>query len=746
MSCDNVPTTAEIEQAKKDVTDFNTFMTSTSDTFADSKNVSRLTLQGATNKFGFGIADFTFAEGGTLLDRNLLVSNDPVDGFLYRYVSTGTFPITVTAGTNPVGDPDWEAFTATSAEFISNANGGSVQDFIDSTDVLNGKILSTTAYVESYKTPTNSDTDAIDAAMSASKHVIFAPRKYTYTKELVTAGHTLEGAVSETFSGTGTIIEFDIPSTPSSGFAFRNILNKSYFRNIKFIQKDWSIPLNGFKPERLVDTENVDFSYFNGHGCVLVSTDSLGQMCYSSSLKNLTCDYNAKHGIVLGGAANAVVIDNPKCRWNGSPSYGVAPTAAGLYDGLYSGGKNSEYPGNPGTFNDPQGVVLIGGDYSYNSRTGLNLDRFFEGVVVGGYSEVNLYKDLVVKEMYGSNIVNFMSQGAPLIEVPETDSLSVITLLSYPNKISVRGADYGDGNNTSLIPYSGRINGLKFSGSDGTIFIGGNAKGGIQARRAGGAASIQVELDRVGVTSRSAAFGAGAIAGYAAPEDQFTVVSNSAENVVMAQFLSGSQATRFFRASGSDPSSAATAMSIQASSITGRSINAGGTVNTSGADYAEYMIKSDSCGEIKKGDICGVDEKGKLTDKFDDAVSFVIKSTNPSFVGGDSWFNEQPPEAPIDDKGSYDFSCHEYIASMADYNKRMDIAHQRVDRIAFCGQVPCNVFEAKVGDYIIPTRSQYGSIEGAAISSPDFEQYKKSIAKVWAIGEDGKAWVVIKTV
>lgn len=131
MSCDNVPTTAEIAQAKKDVNDFNTFMTSDADTFVDRNGVSRLTLQGAINKFGFGIADFTFTEGGTLLDRKLLVSNDPVDGFLYRYVGTGTFPITIIAGTNPDGNPDWEAFTATAAEFISNTNGGSVQDFID---------------------------------------------------------------------------------------------------------------------------------------------------------------------------------------------------------------------------------------------------------------------------------------------------------------------------------------------------------------------------------------------------------------------------------------------------------------------------------------------------------------------------------------------------------------------------------------------------------------------------------------
>lgn len=173
MSCDNVPTTAEIEQAKKDVNDFNTFMTSTSNTFVDSRGILRLTLQGAIDEFGFGITPFTFTEGGTLLDRKLLVSNDPVDGFLYRYVGTGVFPIIVTAGTNPVGDPNWEAFTATSAEFISNANGGSVQDFIDQTEsninLVQNDIVITNTNVSS-NTSRISDLEADDPLGKLSLH------------------------------------------------------------------------------------------------------------------------------------------------------------------------------------------------------------------------------------------------------------------------------------------------------------------------------------------------------------------------------------------------------------------------------------------------------------------------------------------------------------------------------------------------------------------------------------------------
>lgn len=80
-----------------------------------------------------------------------------------------------------------------------------------------------------------------------------------------------------------------------------------------------------------------------------------------------------------------------------------------------------------------------------------------------------------------------------------------------------------------------------------------------------------------------------------------------------------------------------------------RSINASGTINASGADYAEYEKKSPTCGIIEKGDICGFDINGELTDKFNEAISFCIKSTKPSYVGGDAWAveGEQIREKPV---------------------------------------------------------------------------------------------------
>lgn len=89
-----------------------------------------LSLSQAIDKFGFGVAPFTFTNGGTLESKNLLVSNDPVDSFLYKYVGSGSFPLTVTAGTNPTVGIDWQPFAATDHNLLSNRNAAGAHDEI----------------------------------------------------------------------------------------------------------------------------------------------------------------------------------------------------------------------------------------------------------------------------------------------------------------------------------------------------------------------------------------------------------------------------------------------------------------------------------------------------------------------------------------------------------------------------------------------------------------------------------------
>jgi hypothetical protein len=177
-------------------------------------------------------------------------------------------------------------------------------------------------------------------------------------------------------------------------------------------------------------------------------------------------------------------------------------------------------------------------------------------------------------------------------------------------------------------------------------------------------------------------------------------------------------------------SNAAAAMiRVNKDSGTTRSINAAGSLNASGADYAEYMTKAGNF-KIAKGDICGIDENGKLTNVFAKAISFVVKSTDPAYVGGDTWFVEA---VPLDE------------AELPAFKERMELARQMVDRIAFAGQVPVNVIGATAGQYIVPVNDN-GAIKGIAVNSPTFEQYQIALGKVIAIESDGRARIIVKVV
>lgn len=181
---------------------------------------------------------------------------------------------------------------------------------------------------------------------------------------------------------------------------------------------------------------------------------------------------------------------------------------------------------------------------------------------------------------------------------------------------------------------------------------------------------------------------------------------------------------------------ASTALYVQKDSSINRSINAAGTVNASGADYAEYMVKAGDF-IIAKGAVCGVTADGLLTLDYGNAVSFVVKSTNPSYVGGDTWGSEdvvgKKPDA-------------EDTEALAQWEADLEAARQKVDRIAFAGQVPVNVMGAAPGQYIVPVEAADGGIEGVAKNKSDMTaaEYMDAVGKVIAIEDDGRARIIVK--
>lgn len=226
-------------------------------------------------------------------------------------------------------------------------------------------------------------------------------------------------------------------------------------------------------------------------------------------------------------------------------------------------------------------------------------------------------------------------------------------------------------------------------------------------------------------------------------------------------------------------SGALTVMYVGKSSATDRSINAAGTINGGGADYAEYLTKALFCGTIAPGQIVGIDVDGKLTDKWDRAIAFMTKSTNPCMVGGDSWSQElgarpvapvriapimmQELVSPADDEagapvvyrsvmispGDTDEEWADkmatYSAAAVEFDEALEVLRRSVDRIAFAGQVPVNVMGATPGQYIVPEQDGEG-MAGAAMDLADMSmvQYANAVGKVIAIEEDGRARIIVK--
>ena len=246
--------------------------------------------------------------------------------------------------------------------------------------------------------------------------------------------------------------------------------------------------------------------------------------------------------------------------------------------------------------------------------------------------------------------------------------------------------------------------------------------------------------------------------------------------------INWSYGSYFYEGGASGQNAAATVIGVTKNSSTSRSINAAGTVNASGADYAEYERKAAGVISIEKGQLVGFDAQGKVTDRWNDAISFGVKSTDPGYTGGDVWGSEeaigmkrpvkpvldapQKPkpllkEAPEKERTAYDaalkawqkegapaFAKHEtamqkYSSQLGTFEGLIESARQQVDRISYCGKVPVNAKGAKSGDYIIPVELA-GGISAIAKAMPTFDEYRIAVGQVRRVLDDGRAEIAVK--
>lgn len=261
-----------------------------------------------------------------------------------------------------------------------------------------------------------------------------------------------------------------------------------------------------------------------------------------------------------------------------------------------------------------------------------------------------------------------------------------------------------------------------------------------------------------------------------APVNKTIVIKNAASGysagTLMVDFqgtTSSSFGVKFYEgANSSTPNAANTVVKIGQMNASGRSLGATGTLNASGADYAEYEHNNGLT--ISKGQIVGFKADGTLTLNYADAIRFGIKSTAPSFVGGDAWATDEivgpapdrvsriMPEfedvtdadgktakvqtAPGETDAEWAARESAYNAAWAAYQAKIEVERAKVDRIAYSGKVPANVTGATPGGYIVAVDSA-GAIAGEFVPSPSFDQYRNAVGRVNRILPDGRCEVAV---
>jgi hypothetical protein len=186
------------------------------------------------------------------------------------------------------------------------------------------------------------------------------------------------------FESTGTAPAATVPAVATRARTFCSITD--FF----FKASSWDATTgalgHGLDISSQVSLDRVQVIGFKKLG-IYMHHDATQNGPYQSTFTNVKCLYNGQHGLVVGRGANAVTIINAECKWNGAPAWLTAPSVLSVYDGLYCDNYD-DGSGWPSYL--PEGLSIIGGDFSYNSRYGYNIQGMSYGRIMPGYSEFNL--------------------------------------------------------------------------------------------------------------------------------------------------------------------------------------------------------------------------------------------------------------------------------------------------------------------------------------------------------------------
>lgn len=214
--------------------------------------------------------------------------------------------------------------------------------------------------------------------------------------------------------------------------------------------KDWSsVDGYGMDITQPVNIGNVEVAFFKKSGVFMHNTAVDGIAPYNSILTSLHCIYNGEHGLLIGTGANTITIVNFNGKWNGTPDYAVAPSSEGNFDGFHIERDGAGNPGGAFYSYTPEGITIIGGDCSYNSRYGWWFGECQGGVFMPSYAEFNMKAApgdvrLANGLTHCFIVLNSIHGGVAGVDFSMTGTVSNG---ANTNRVFVGGMDCGSGNN-----------------------------------------------------------------------------------------------------------------------------------------------------------------------------------------------------------------------------------------------------------------------------------------------------------
>jgi hypothetical protein len=308
------------------------------------------------------------------------------------------------------------------------------------------------------------DTAAILAAHATGKGVYYpyCTLPYVLTQQLDLVQGGIYGEATSTASAAQrTLIRV------GGGIATRGAIitklatqkARPTIQNVYLYGASWDattgVRCGGIDAEAPIYVENTVVSNFYTSGIFFHTQASGANGPYYSRLTNVLAQYNRQHGVVVGTGANVVALINVEAKWNGSPSYGVAPSVAGSYDGVFVSAQNEGNPASAYHTDVPQSLTIIGGDASYNSRYGWNFDQLSTSASVSpGYAEGNfdslskqarIGRDLQNVEIHFATVsggTTSLQDDANYVAYSPTQRIFVGGTRVFPNGTSLTGYNY----------------------------------------------------------------------------------------------------------------------------------------------------------------------------------------------------------------------------------------------------------------------------------------------------------------